>query len=122
VRFLAFLLIVAFYIGTAVWLIRDANRRGTNGVMIAILFGWLGPLAVLGWLAFRPTVQREIQSYTDFDNPEDALALASQLDKQGEWHAAVDLYNYVAERWPEQMNYAFACIREINAKRDLAQQ
>ena len=120
-QFLYFLLIVAAFFGTAVWLVRDASKRGTNGLFIALLFGWLGPLAVLGWLLLRPPIQQEIRSYADFTCPEDAFEFAAQLEIQGEWAAAIELYQYIADRWPDQMSYSFACIREIHAKQDMAE-
>ncbi|MFG0255347.1 MAG: hypothetical protein ACF787_09655, partial [Rhodopirellula sp. JB053] len=102
------------------WLMFDARKRGSNGIVIAIAFAWLGPLAILGWLALRPSIQCEIRTYSDFGSAEDALEVAANLDMQGDWAKAEDLYRHVADRWPDQMNYAYACIREIHSKRDLA--
>ncbi|MEM1069041.1 MAG: hypothetical protein AAGI63_09110 [Planctomycetota bacterium] len=121
-RLLVFLLVVGSWIAIAAWLVRDAQRRGTNGVAIGLLLGWLGPFAILLWVALRPSIQREIRTYEDFESAEDAFDWASQLDMQGDWYAAEELYRYIAERWPSQMHYAFACIRGIQDKQDLAQQ
>ncbi|EMI46154.1 hypothetical protein FHS27_006440 [Rhodopirellula rubra] len=83
---------------------------------MGLAFGWLGPLALIGWLALRPPIEPVIKTLDDYTDPADALETAVRLDSQGDWDASIELYRYVAERWPDQMPYAFACIREIHAK------
>ncbi|EKK02622.1 hypothetical protein RBSH_02054 [Rhodopirellula baltica SH28] len=85
-----------------------------------LAFGWLGPVALLGWLALRPPIAHVIETADDYLDAAHALETASRLDSQGDWADAIELYHYIADRWPDQMPYAFACIREIHGKQDLA--
>lgn len=57
-----------------------------------------------------------IESYT---TPDDAIAAASKLDAQGEWAAAIDLYNQAAQRWPEYAEYTQGCIDSVSEKQSL---
>lgn len=120
-HFLLFLVIAAAYIAMVAWLVRDARRRGANPVLVGLLFASLGPVTLLGWLALRPPIARVIQTADDDMDSDDAFEAVSRLDSQGDCYQAIELYRYVAQRWPEQMPYAFACIREIHTKQDFVQ-
>ena len=120
-RLFLFILLAAIYIGSAAWAMRDAMRRGTHGAVIGALFWIFGPLAVLPWIVFRPPLAPVIRTYADYPSPEVAMEGAAALDSEGEWYAAIDLYHYVARRWPEHTNYAFRCIDEIQHKQLMAE-
>lgn len=47
--------LVVVFVGSIVWVYRDARDRGKPGLLAAlfvILFGW--PVSLLAWLLFRP--------------------------------------------------------------------
>ena len=50
------------------------------------------------------------------ESAEDAIDNATHLDKAGDWTAAIQAFQLVAERWPEHATYAANCIAEIERK------
>jgi len=52
------------------------------------------------------------------DNVDDAIDAASKLDKLGDWHAAIDAYRGIADRWPEHATYVANCIADVKRKLD----
>jgi hypothetical protein len=60
-------------------------------------------------------------AFDDFNHPEDAIAAASKLDRDGEWKASINLYRLTALRWPEHKDYIQNCIDDILKKESLAQ-
>ncbi len=63
--------------------------------------------------SFAKSVERSPDGY---DDPDDAIAAASRLDRNGDWDAAVALYRSAASRWPDHADYAERCIEEIAEK------
>jgi hypothetical protein len=104
----------------AAWVINDAQKRGDSGCAPVIVVGIGGPFSVLVWLLVRPRtklVERPVEGY---ENADDALAAASQLDMLGDWDEAIALYQHAATRWPEHGDYINACINKINDKKAAA--
>lgn len=56
------------------------------------------------------------ESPGDYSNPDDTLAAASALDRNGDWDAAIALYRFAAARWPEHATYISNCIDDIAKK------
>ncbi|TWU54345.1 hypothetical protein Poly51_30620 [Rubripirellula tenax] len=54
------------------------------------------------------------------DNIEDAIDAASRLDSRGDWDEAIVAYKDAASRWPDHATYIGNCIREIEGKRNAA--
>jgi hypothetical protein len=55
-RYCCFSLLLLLYIGAMIWVFRDAEWRGKNGCVVALLVtvvGW--PLGLILWLVFRPS-------------------------------------------------------------------
>ena len=116
-----FILAVAFisiYVGSAVWAVNDAQKRGfTGGVIIALI--WLsGPFAAVVWRFFRPSTMLSEKERQNYDNADDAISAASQLEMLGNWDAAIALYENASSRWPEHQRYAQQCVRRIQSKRN----
>lgn len=61
------------------------------------------------------------QEFDKYENSEDAFALASKLDRAGDWETSVKLYRLSAERWPDEREYTQKCIECIAEKQALAQ-
>jgi hypothetical protein len=104
----------------AAWVINDAQMRGRSGCAPVIVLGIGAPCSALIWLLVRPRtklVERPVQGY---ENAEDALAAASQLDMLGDWDEAIVLYQYAARCWPEHGEYINACVNTINDKKAAA--
>jgi hypothetical protein len=55
------------------------------------------------------------------DTAEDAVYAAVQLDKTGEWDAAIAAYRVIADRWPEHATYVANCIADVQRKLDATQ-
>jgi hypothetical protein len=51
-----------------------------------------------------------------YENADDAMAAAFQLDMRGDWDAAVELYQVAASRWPQHGPYIANCIAAIRQK------
>lgn len=101
------------------WMIGDAQKRGQTGCLPILLVALWGPLAAVVWLAvwlvFRP--KRLVDKAPNhYQNAEDALSAASRLDTQGDWDAAIELYQFSAERWPEHQSYIEQCVDQIRKK------
>ncbi len=117
------LLIVAFlgvYFGSAAWAVGDAQKRGHTGGIIVVLFWLFGPLSAIIWLISRPRTRLIERAPQDYTNADDALAAASQLDKLGEWDAAIAAYENAGQRWPEHEHYISECMTRIREKQTLA--
>jgi hypothetical protein len=95
------------------WAITDARRRGRTGGAIVLLLALFGPLSALLWLVMRPNTTVIDRGEADYDNADDALAAAAQLDHLGEWRAAAVLYQHAAARWPEHRPYVVQCLALI---------
>ncbi len=52
-----------------------------------------------------------------FDSASECLAAASKLDQAGDWDRAVEIFQIVAEKWPEHEAFARNCIAHIEEKR-----
>ncbi len=77
-----------------------------------IFFLLCGPFGAIVWLALHLWASAgAAQPLDQYTGPEDALAAARQLDRDGKWDAAVLLYAQIAERWPERAQDARECIR-----------
>ena len=51
------LVCLALYIASIVWVYRDAQRRGKNGVLVALLVALISwPMGLLVWLLIRKNV------------------------------------------------------------------
>lgn len=50
------------------------------------------------------------------DHAEDAIDAASNLDRSGEWEAAISAYRAIADRWPEHATYINNCIADVQRK------
>ena len=55
----------------------------------------------------------------EFENADEALAMASKLDRVGKWDEALDLYRYARDKWPDSSAYIEACMDEIEKKKGL---
>lgn len=75
---------------------------------------------LISWRADRASSSDQ-PSLGGYDNPHDALAAASSLDRGGDWNAAIELYRHTAERWPEHSEYVQQCVEQIAEKQSLAQ-
>ena len=51
---LMFVVIIAFYVWVAVWIFRDANKRGISGVLWALIWIVLNILGLIIYLVVRP--------------------------------------------------------------------
>ncbi len=84
------------------------------------MFGWLMVglyrLVWCSWLAVRPEAKVAVRP-AEYANPEDAIDAAFELDMQGDWDAAIAVYDDVARRWPEHEQYARGCITQVEEKR-----
>ncbi len=83
-------------------------------------FGWLViglyRLVWCSWLAVRPAPKVAVRPAA-YANPEDAFDAAFELEMQGDWDAAIAVYEDAARRWPEHAQYARSCIRQVEEKR-----
>jgi hypothetical protein len=104
---------MAVVVAAIAWAITDARRRGRTGGAIVLLLALFGPLSALLWLVMRPKTAVIDRNEADYDNADDALAAASQLDHLGEWRAAALLYQHAAARWPEHRPYVVQCLARI---------
>ena len=108
-----------FYLGSVAWAISDAQKRGRNGSGLVVVFWLFGPFAVLIWYLTRPSTTVAQRSPTVYTNADDAMAAASRLETLGEWDAAIQLYKFVSDRWPEHSTYAESCLDAIRKKQSL---
>jgi len=52
---LVFLMVLALFVWSLVWVYGDAERRGKSGCLVALLAALIHwPLSLLLWLVFRP--------------------------------------------------------------------
>jgi hypothetical protein len=109
-------LATALCVTLVAWAITDARRRGRTGGAIVLLLALFGPLSALLWLVMRPKTAVIDRREADYDNADDALAAAAQLDHLGEWGAAAMLYQHAAARWPEHRPYVVQCLARIIQK------
>jgi hypothetical protein len=109
-------LFVAAFVTAAAWAVTDARRRGRTGFAVVLLLALFGPLSALLWLVMRPKIALIDRPADDYDNAEDALTAAAQLDHLGEWDRAVDLYYSAAARWPEHRRYVVRSLAHIRQK------
>ena len=107
---------MAIVVAAIAWAITDARRRGRTGGAIVLLLALFGPLSALLWLVMRPKTAVIDRNEADYDNADDALAAAAQLDHLGEWRAAAHLYQHAAARWPEHRPYVVQCLACICEK------
>jgi hypothetical protein len=119
VRHLAAVFSMAIVVTAIAWAITDARRRGRTGGAIVLLLALFGPLSALLWLVMRPKTAVIDRHEADYDNPDDALAAAAQLDHLGEWGAAALLYQHAADRWPEHRPYVVQCLACIWQKQSM---
>jgi hypothetical protein len=93
------------------------------GMMVPLLgpcFGLTLPVGIWAVILLRRHLIRESfvrsleRCQNEFNNADDALAAASKLDRNGDWDAAIALYRFAADRWPEHATYADNCIKEIS--------
>jgi hypothetical protein len=104
----------------AAWVINDAQMRGHSGCVPVVVLGIGGPCSALIWLLVRPRTKLVERPNQDYENADDALAAASQLDMLGDWDEAIALYQYVATRWPAHGEYINACVNTIYDKKAAA--
>jgi hypothetical protein len=53
------LAVLVLYIWSIVWAFRDATRRGSSGLLVAIMVAFLAwPLGIVIWLLIRPGVNK----------------------------------------------------------------
>jgi hypothetical protein len=109
--------IIASYFAMVAWAIGDAKSRGQSGCLPPLLFWLFGPLAIVIWLIVRPKEKIIDKDVDTFCNADDAIYAASQLDSEGEWDAAIFLYQHIEKEWPEFADYCQRCIAEIDAKK-----
>jgi hypothetical protein len=89
-------------------------------------FGLTLPVGIWSLVLLRRKSVREAfiqpnqQMHDACSSVDDTVAAASNLDKAGDWDAAIELYRTVAARWPEHKKYAEACIDEIVKKQNAA--
>jgi hypothetical protein len=117
---LVLVLILAVWGSSAAWAVGDAQKRGQRGGLLFVLLWICGPLAAMVWLLVRPSrklIDNTIDTYT---NDQDALDAALKLDQLGEWDAAILLYEGIAEKWPENSQYASACIEAIKERQTVS--
>jgi hypothetical protein len=102
---------------------------GAIGLLIPVLgpcFGLTFPIGIWLLLLLRQGVVQHVfvtaaeNAPAIGDNADDVLAAASQLDKRGDWDAAIALYRSAALRWPEHTGYVEKCIAEIARKQTAA--
>jgi hypothetical protein len=116
VGFACLVVFLVVWLGPGYWAVRDAYRRGKNPGIIILLWLVFGPLSPLVWLAIRPSKTLLNRSPDEFASADDALSAATRLDRVGEWAAALQIYESVAARWPDQRDYANHCIEAIRRK------
>ena len=92
---------------------------------IPLLGPWCGLTMPIGiWLLIllrREDVrgsfeQAKAELVTNPASAEEAITTAGRLEKQGEWEAAIGVYNVVAARWPEHATYAENCIASLRQR------
>ena len=69
---LMFVVIIAFYVWVAVWIFRDANKRGISGVLWALIWIVLNMLGLIIYLVVRPrdfVSEGAGTTYTTGENP-----------------------------------------------------
>lgn len=54
------------------------------------------------------------------DNADEAMDAAFELEKVGDWDAAIAAYRKIADRWPEHATYITNCITGVQCKIDAA--
>lgn len=112
-------LLLILHLWAATWAIGDAQRRGQTGCLVLLVFYLFGFAGALVWLIVRPNSRLTERKFKEYATADDALAAASQLSTQGEWDAAIALYQTSAEKWPEHRAYATACIQQIEERKRL---
>lgn len=102
---------------------------GAVCLMLPLFGPWCGLTIPLGawslWLLRRPSVREsfrtaQIVSTVCPDSADDAIARAAQLDRDGQWEVAMDVYRQAAERWPEHAHYIDNCMTAITRKQKAA--
>ncbi len=118
IGFALLLVVTGVYAWSFSWAVRDARSRGRAGLAIPLVL-LFGPMGALVWLAVRPMQKLADKPFDDYGTAEDAFHAASQLDSTGDWDAAIALYRYGTEHWPEHREYAEKCIDQIRRKADM---
>lgn len=108
------------YVGSAAWTIRDAQKRGYDGIFPLVLMLAFGPLAAIVWLMVRPSTELVERLRPVNESAEDAMNAAVKLDAMGEWDEALALYRHTAARFPEHAAYIQECIKRVEAKQQMA--
>ena len=105
--------------GCIAYCVNDFQMRGAG-------FGWLvllcltGPLTLPLWLALRPGCLID-RSSDGFEQAEDQLAVAAQLESLGDWDVSLSLVDDAADRWPEHAEYCENLSADIHRKFALQQ-
>ena len=62
---LFFVLLIALFVISLVWVFRDAELRGKSGLLVALMVALLSwPIGLLVWIVFRPNLPSEARSWT----------------------------------------------------------
>jgi hypothetical protein len=69
------------------------------------------------WAAAIPTIKSLGSKTVDYEDPDEVLAHASRLNRQGRWDEAIKIYRAAASQWPQQATYIGNCIAEIEEKK-----
>ncbi len=118
-------LIVALYFGLMPHVTRSIGFIAGSLIVDGLYFSPIvGVIAILTLKKFNvqwPTTISHLRSQfrktVDHNDPEEVLAHASRLDKQGRWEEAIDVYRSAALKWPHQATYIGNCVAEIEEKK-----
>jgi hypothetical protein len=113
---LAAVAFLVFYLWCIAWVIGDCQKRGLHRGWILVLVLFSPLVAPIIWLVFRPATSLAERLPDDYMNADDALLAASRLDGQGDWDAAIQLYENAAKRWPDNSSYISSCIETVRQK------
>lgn len=118
-------LIVALYFGLLPHVTRTigfvAGSLVVDGLYFSPIVGVIAILTLkkfnIQWSTTISKIRNVGGTTVDHNDPEEVLAHASQLDKQGRWEEAIDVYRSAALKWPQQATYIRNCITAIEEKK-----
>jgi hypothetical protein len=100
-----------------VLLATSKGRKWTWGLLG--FFSIFGIIAVVMLTDSRRNVRSSASSPTVYESADNAIAAAHDLEMQGEWEAAITLFESAAGRWPEHAEYIENRISDVRKKQSL---
>lgn len=121
--YIAPLIVLMGSIGAAAAAVADTSPESMlSGSLRAFLSGVIGAvcfLAIFSVIAAVKILKSKAadQKRNGGESPESVLSAASRYEMEGEWERAIESYQSVRQRWPDEHGeYAGNCIKRIEEK------